>query len=77
MLVVLGICSFLLTAEANASLTQAPSNNEWGAALTLGGSLDFSAVAITGGARYQLDETWVIGLDGEWNPWFSYHTESA
>jgi MYXO-CTERM domain-containing protein len=46
----------------------------WGAALNLSGSLQNPAVAAALGARYRLSEHWLVGLDGEYNPWYADET---
>jgi MYXO-CTERM domain-containing protein len=43
----------------------------WGFAVSLGGSVDRLAGIGRVGVRYRLDEQWLLGLDGEWNPWIT------
>ncbi len=43
----------------------------WGAALNLSGSIENPAVAGALGVRYRLDDNWLVGLDGEYNPWYA------
>ncbi|HMJ12027.1 MAG TPA: hypothetical protein VK524_11470, partial [Polyangiaceae bacterium] len=45
-----------------------------GGYLAAGGSLQKGAFAGSAGLRYRLSSNWLIGLDGEYNPWFSVHT---
>ncbi|HEY6558261.1 MAG TPA: hypothetical protein VI072_13350 [Polyangiaceae bacterium] len=45
-----------------------------GGYLAAGGSILNGAFAASAGLRYRLSSSWVIGLDGEYNPWFSMHT---
>ncbi|HUS28850.1 MAG TPA: hypothetical protein VMZ53_10075 [Kofleriaceae bacterium] len=42
-----------------------------GVSAMLGGSIVHAAADISIGARYRLNENWLIGLDAEWNPWFT------
>jgi hypothetical protein len=37
----------------------------------MGGSLIHGAANVSLGARYRIDERWLIGADIEWNPWFT------
>jgi len=37
----------------------------------IGGSVVHGAADVAIGARYRLDERWLVGLDIEWNPWFT------
>lgn len=46
----------------------------WGVALNLSGSLENPAVAAALGARYRLNEHWLFGVDGEYNPWYADQT---
>lgn len=46
-----------------------------------GGSVDSGALALVLGARARFRKNWIVGLDAEWNPWFSdprviYNTEN-
>jgi hypothetical protein len=43
----------------------------WGVAVSLGASVDRLAAIGRVGVRYRIDEQWLIGLDGEWNPWIT------
>jgi hypothetical protein len=45
-----------------------------GGYLAAGGSILNGAFAGSVGVRYRLSSSWVIGVDGEYNPWFSMHT---
>lgn len=43
-----------------------------GAHVAGAGSLNNGALAATIGARLRLGRNWILGLDGEWNPWVAY-----
>ena len=43
----------------------------WGVAVSLGASVDRLAGVGRVGVRYRINEQWLIGLDGEWNPWIT------
>jgi MYXO-CTERM domain-containing protein len=43
----------------------------WGVAVSLGVSVDRLAGVGRLGVRYRINEQWLIGLDGEWNPWIT------
>jgi uncharacterized protein (TIGR03382 family) len=43
--------------------------NAWGFAASVGGSVDRLAGVSSLGVRYRLDERWIVGFDGGWNPW--------
>ncbi|MBS2021811.1 MAG: hypothetical protein JST92_05335 [Deltaproteobacteria bacterium] len=49
----------------------------WGLSASLGGALDHTAVNVSVGGRLRLDPHWLIGLDAEWNPWFSLSPSQA
>lgn len=40
----------------------------------VGAALDNSALAFSGAGRYRLSDDWLVGVDGEFNPWFSLDT---
>jgi hypothetical protein len=44
-----------------------------GFALSLGLSLDRTAVAGSLGARFRITPRWLVGADAEWNPWVVTH----
>lgn len=46
-----------------------------GVHLAAGGSLENEAVAVSLGLRYRLSENFLVGLDGEYNPWYSRTTQ--
>lgn len=41
----------------------------WGFTGSIGASVDRAAANVSGGLRYRIRETWVVGLDVGWNPW--------
>lgn len=43
----------------------------FGFATSVGSSVVHGAANVTMGVRYRLAETWLIGADVEWNPWFT------
>jgi hypothetical protein len=45
-----------------------------GGYVAAGGSILNGAFAGSVGVRYRLSSNWLIGVDGEYNPWFSMHT---
>lgn len=45
--------------------------NPLGFSAMLGGSFVHGALAGSVGGRYRINERWVVGLDGEWNPWIT------
>lgn len=45
--------------------------------LAFAASYDKPAIATTGGGKLQLSPGWMIGLDGEWNPWISLDTKKV
>jgi MYXO-CTERM domain-containing protein len=49
----------------------APPAIPWGAAVNLSGSIQKAAIAAAIGARYRLNQHWLIGLDLEYNPWYA------
>lgn len=63
---------------AAAEVTAAP---EWGPGSSFGlyaaggVSIDRTAFSFSLGARYRMDQRWVVGLDLEWNPWWSLETK--
>lgn len=46
----------------------------WGAALNFSGGLENPALAAALGARFRLNEHWLFGVDGEYNPWYADET---
>jgi hypothetical protein len=54
-----------------------PTGTPWGLYLAAGAAIDHPAVAFSVGARYRFSDSWHGGVDGEWNPWFSYETKRA
>lgn len=42
-----------------------------GVTTMVGGSLIHGAANVAAGARYRIDERWLVGADLEWNPWFT------
>lgn len=50
------------------------SASAWGAFLGGSGSFDNPALAGTVGLRLRANNTWIFGLDGEWNPWIGHGT---
>jgi uncharacterized protein (TIGR03382 family) len=43
----------------------------FGFALSIGGAIDRAAAVGSIGARYRVNERWLVGLDVEWNPWIT------
>ncbi len=50
-----------------------PSSAAFGGYAGVAGSLDKPAMAGALGARLRISKGWAFGLDGEWNPWFSFN----
>ncbi|GAC1351803.1 MAG: hypothetical protein NVSMB1_08380 [Polyangiales bacterium] len=48
----------------------------FGVYLALSGSLDHLAAAASIGPRYRIDDQYLVGLDGEWNPFFASTTHT-
>ena len=48
-----------------------------GAYLAVGGSLDNTAMNVSLAGRYRLSPGWLVGVDGEFNPWFSINADGA
>jgi hypothetical protein len=48
----------------------------WGGYLGGSGSLDNGALAAALGARFRASRHWTVGVDAEWNPWFSINGAS-
>ncbi|MEM9694317.1 MAG: hypothetical protein AAGA56_17330 [Myxococcota bacterium] len=44
----------------------------WGVVGSAAASVDNGALAFAVGPRYAVTEQWVVGLDVEYNPWFSF-----
>ena len=42
-----------------------------GFSIMVGGSVVHGALSFSVGGRYRLTEKWVVGVDGEWNPWIT------
>jgi hypothetical protein len=57
---------------ANAAPTGA-----WGGYLGGSGSFDYGALAAALGGRFRASRHWTLGLDAEWNPWFSVNGASS
>ncbi|HEX4458602.1 MAG TPA: hypothetical protein VIA18_11570, partial [Polyangia bacterium] len=49
----------------------------FGAQLTLGGAVDRAAAQVALGLRFRIDERWQVGLDAEYNPFFSIDGHDA
>lgn len=45
--------------------------NPWGVALNLSGAIENPGLAAALGLRYRVSEHFLVGLDGEYNPWFA------
>ncbi|MBI2377728.1 MAG: hypothetical protein HYV07_27245 [Deltaproteobacteria bacterium] len=60
----------LVLAAGQASAAQPPASSRLGFDASVGGAIDSGAVAISGGARYSVED-WMFGLDVELNPWIS------
>lgn len=43
--------------------------SKWGFTAVVGGSFVHGAGAVGAGARYRINERWLVGADVEWNPW--------
>jgi hypothetical protein len=54
-------------ATAEESMPRSP----FGAYATFGGSLDHTALEASLAGRFRIDPRWLVGLDVEYNPWFS------
>jgi hypothetical protein len=54
-----------------------PSPPRWGASLSGAGSFNNGALAAAIGARLRVGKHLVLGLDGEWNPWFAVNGAST
>ncbi len=48
-----------------------PSGSRFGVIVRAGGAVDHPALALSGGGRFEVTHTWVVGLDAEYNPWIS------
>lgn len=46
----------------------------FGGYVSASGSIEKGAVAVSAGVRYRLGSHWLVGIDGEYNPWFSIRT---
>jgi hypothetical protein len=47
----------------------------FGLAVAAGGAIDNTALAASVGLRYRVGDEWLIGLDGEFNPWASFESK--
>jgi hypothetical protein len=45
-----------------------------GGFVSASGSIEKGAVAFSAGVRYRLSSSWLVGIDGEYNPWFAIRT---
>jgi hypothetical protein len=59
-----------------APLPEMPEGARFGLHLAGSAALDNAALAADAGLRYRVAHRWLIGLDGEWNPWLSVQTRS-
>jgi len=51
-----------------------PDDRNYSLALNIAGSFDQPAAAISLGFRGRLSKHWMLGIDGEWNPWIAVNT---
>jgi MYXO-CTERM domain-containing protein len=55
----------------------APSPPRFGAYLAAGGALDNTAINVSVAGRFRISPGWLVGVDGEYNPWFSINADGA
>jgi hypothetical protein len=67
-------------ATENQTAVPAPANAagvRWGGALSGAASVNYGGLAAAIGARARLGKHLILGLDGEWNPWFAVNGAST
>lgn len=60
-------------AQEDARLEREPAI-PWGVNANFSGSVQNPALAAAVGGRYRLSENWLVGIDGEYNPWYAEQT---